>query len=151
MLFLLIEKAIRTPRFRNFVSGLIFSELLFYCMPELLFDINLLEMPDDYLNGEWCVADRVLNRNNPDSPLARATKFFLQPGSLRVHEPDTESAGKWSMERDSLLNRPYLELQVLQEETRALITRLRRSTDGLQSQLVLYFQSGMEIQLARPC
>jgi len=120
-------------------------------MPELLFDINLLEMPDDYLNGEWCVEDRVLNRNNPDSPLARATKLSLQPGSLLVQAPDTENSGQWSMERDSLLNRPYLELQLLQEETRALITRLRRSTDGLHSQLILYFQSGMELQLARPC
>lgn len=120
-------------------------------MHGVLFDINLLEMPDDYLTGEWCVADRVLNRNNPDSPLAQATRFTLQPGSLQVHAPGTENSGKWSMERDNLLNRPYLELQLLQEETRALITRLRRSTDGLQSQLILYFQSGMEIQLARPC
>lgn len=118
---------------------------------EVLFDINLLEMPDDYLTGDWCVADRVLNRNNPDSPLARATRFSLQPGSLWVQAPDAENSGKWSMERDSLLSRPYLELQLLQEETRALITRLRRSTDGLHGQLILYFQSGMEIQLARPC
>lgn len=120
-------------------------------MSKTLFDINLQEMPDDYLNGEWCVEDRVLNRNNPDSPLARATKLSLQPGKLQVHALDAENSGQWSMERDSLLNRPYLELQLLQEETRALITRLRRSTDGLQSQLNLYFQSGMEIQLARPC
>ncbi|MBO0360165.1 hypothetical protein J0X19_19545 [Hymenobacter sp. BT186] len=119
--------------------------------PKLLFDINLLEMSDEYLTGDWCVADRVLNRNDPNSPLATATKFSLQPGTLRVQASDAENAGKWSMERDSLLNRPYLELQLMQEQTRALITRLRRSTDGLQSQLILYFQSGMEIQLARPC
>jgi hypothetical protein len=120
-------------------------------MSELLFDINLQEMPDEYLNGEWCVEDRVLNRNNPDSLLARATRFSLQPGKLQVHAPGTENSGRWSMERDSLLNRPYLEVQLLQEKTRALITRLRRSNNGLQSQLILYFQSGMEIQLARPC
>ena len=120
-------------------------------MSKLLFDINLQEMPDEYLTGEWCVEDRVLNRNNPDSPLARATKFCLQPGKLQVHAPDAENSGQWSMERDNLLNRPYLEVHLLQEQTRALITRLRRSTDGLQSQLNLYFQSGMEIQLARPC
>jgi hypothetical protein len=119
--------------------------------PSLLFDINLLEMSDDYLTGEWCVADRTLNRNDPNSPLATATQFSLQPGSLRVKASDAENAGKWSMERDSLLNRPYLELQLVQEQTRALITRLRRSTDGLHSHLILYFQSGMEIQLARPC
>ncbi|MBC8085075.1 MAG: hypothetical protein H7Z21_17905, partial [Hymenobacter sp.] len=109
------------------------------------------ELPDEYLTGEWCVEDRVLNRNNPDSPLARATRFSLQPGSLRVHSPDAERAGSWRMVRDNLLNRPYLELRLLPEETRALVTRLRRSPDGLHSQLILYFQSGMEIQLTRPC
>lgn len=116
-----------------------------------MFDINLLEVPAEYLTGDWCVEDRVLNRGNPASPLAQATRFSLQPGSLRVHGPDAETAGSWHMERDSLLSRPYLELQLLHEETRALITRLRRSTNGLHCQLSLYFQSGMEILLARPC
>jgi hypothetical protein len=120
-------------------------------MTQLLFDINLHEVPDEYLTGEWCVEERVLNRNNPDSPLARATKLSLGPSTLRVHASDAEDTGNWSMQRDNLLNRPYLELQLLQEQTRALITRLRRSTDGMNSQLILYFQSGMEIQLARPC
>jgi hypothetical protein len=120
-------------------------------MSDILFDVNLQQMPEEYLTGEWCVADRVLNRNNPDTALARATRFLLQPGTVQVKAPELSDSGRWSMERDSLLNRPYLELQLLEEETRALITRLRRSTDGLHSQLNLYFQSGMEIQLARPC
>ncbi|WBA43661.1 hypothetical protein [Hymenobacter canadensis] len=120
-------------------------------MTDILFDVNLHHMPEEFLTGDWCVADRVLNRNAPDSSLARATRFVLQPGIVQVQAPELQDSGQWTMERDSLLNRPYLELRLLQEETRALITRLRRSTDGLQSQLNLYFQSGMEIQLARPC
>lgn len=120
-------------------------------MAEILFDVNLQQMPEEFLTGEWCVADRVLNRNSPTSSLARATRFSLQPGKVQVQAPELHDSGSWSMERDALLNRPYLELSLLQEETRALITRLRRSTDGLHSQLNLYFQSGMEIQLARPC
>ena len=120
-------------------------------MTQLLFDINLQEIPDSYLAGEWCVEDRVLNRNNPDSPLALATKLGLHPDLLRVHASGTNESGHWTMQRDSLLNRPYLELKLLEEDTRALITRLRRSADGLHSQLILYFQSGMEIQLTRPC
>ncbi|TGE27987.1 hypothetical protein [Hymenobacter metallicola] len=120
-------------------------------MDEILFDVNLQQLPDEYLTGEWCVSDRVLNRSNPDSTLAQATRLLLQPGTLQVHAPTQQDNGHWSVERDGLLNRPYLELQLLQEETRALITRLRRSADGLQSQLNLYFQSGMELQLAQPC
>lgn len=120
-------------------------------MSETLFDVNLQQMPEEYLTGDWCVADRVLNRNNPDTPLARATRVSLRPGMLQVQSSDLQDSGRWSMERDSLLNRPYLELSLVREETRALITRLRRSSDGQHSQLNLYFQSGMEIQLARPC
>ena len=120
-------------------------------MPEVYFDMSLQSIPEGYLNGEWCVDDRVLNRNSPDSPMAQATRFTLRPDSLQVHVPGAAESGSWSMERDSLLNRPYLELRLLQEETRALITRLRRSADGLDNQLILYFQSGMEIQLSRPC
>lgn len=120
-------------------------------MSPLLFDVNLQQMPEEFLTGDWCVTDRVLNRNSPDSPLAQATKVSLQPGTLQLHSDQMQDSGSWSMERDALLNRPYLELQLLQEQTRALITRLRRSTDGLHSQLSLYFQSGMEILLAQPC
>ncbi len=49
--------------------------------------------------------------------------------------------------RDELLNRPYLRFELPTEEARALVTRLRRSADGLRSQLNLYFASGMELQL----
>lgn len=124
---------------------------IFCHMTDILFDVNLQQIPEEYLTGDWCVSDRVLNRNAPDTSLALATRFTIQPGTMQVQAPELHDSGQWTMERDSLLNRPYLELRLLQEETRALITRLRRSTDGLQSQLNLYFQSGMEIQLARPC
>ena len=118
-------------------------------MSDLLFDVNLQQLPDDYLTGDWHVADRVLNRSNPESTLARATYFHLQPGTLQVQAPQQEETGKWHVQRDTILNRPYLELYLTQEQTRALITRLRRSADGQQSLLNLYFQSGMEMQLTR--
>ena len=119
-------------------------------MSEPLFDVNLQQFPDEYLTGEWCVADRVLNRTDPTTSLAQATFFRLQPGSMQIQTPSLQDNGSWSVERDALLNRPYLELQLAAEKTRALVTRLRRSVDGQQSQLNLYFQSGMELQLAQP-
>ncbi|UYZ65106.1 hypothetical protein [Hymenobacter weizhouensis] len=118
-------------------------------MSELLFDINLQQLPDEYLAGEWRVADRVLNRTDPHSPLARADRFQLRTGHLKVAADDYEEQGQWRVQRDEVLGRPYLELEVAQEHTRALITRLRRSADGLSSQLNLYFMSGMEVQLVQ--
>ncbi|RTQ45287.1 hypothetical protein EJV47_25760 [Hymenobacter gummosus] len=120
-------------------------------MTDLLFDVNLQQLPDDFLAGAWRVADRVLNQTDPGSALALATHVHLSPGQLQVQTPDdTLQQGQWSVQRDALLQRPYLELQLAEEKTRALITRLRRSADGLQSQLNLYFLSGMEVQLTQP-
>ncbi|MCC2545334.1 hypothetical protein LJY25_02670 [Hymenobacter sp. BT175] len=119
-------------------------------MSELLFDVDLRSLPDDYLRGEWCVAHRVLNRTDPDSPLAVATRFVLQSNTLELQASEIKETGQWSIQRDALLNRPYLDLNLSREQSRALITRLRRSSDGQHGQLNLYFQSGMELQLSRP-
>ncbi|WP_210515672.1 hypothetical protein [Hymenobacter terricola] len=120
-------------------------------MSDLLLDINLQQLPDDYFGGEWQVASRVLNRNDPDSPLAQATRLVFNPGQL---EAQTESSGpgqmgRWEITRDEILNRPYLSFELPNEATRALVTRMRRSADGLRGQLNLYFASGMEMQLDR--
>ncbi|RSK36133.1 hypothetical protein [Hymenobacter metallilatus] len=119
-------------------------------MAELLFDVNLQQLPDEFLNGNWRVADRVLNRTDPTSMLAQAERFALQPGKVEVQALTGQDAGQWQIQRDELLNRPYLELILGQERTRALVTRLRRSRNGAESQLNLYFQSGMEMQLTQP-
>ena len=120
-------------------------------MSDLLIDINLQQLPDDYFGGEWQVANRVLNSNDPDSPLALATRLVLTPGQVETTtaSPGTGQSGRWAVMRDELLNRPYLNFELPNEETRALVTRLRRSVDGLHSQLNLYFTSGMEMQLDR--
>ncbi|WP_149866999.1 hypothetical protein [Solirubrum puertoriconensis] len=118
-------------------------------MSDLLFDINLQQLPDEYLTGAWRVTDKVLNRTDPNSPLAQATCVHLQPNTLQL-EGQQQLPGSWSVQRDEMLNRPYLEIEVAQEKTRALITRLRRSADGLSSQLNLYFLSGMEMLLTQP-
>ena len=98
------------------------------------------------------MANRVLNRNDPDSPLALAAKLVLTAGQLEAQPPPPGPSytGHWAVMRDELINRPYLSFELPNEEARALVTRLRRSADGLRSQLNLYFSSGMEMQLDRP-
>lgn len=120
-------------------------------MSDLLLDINLQHSPDDYFDGEWQVANRVLNHNDPASPLALASQLSLTPGKLetRASATGTAQTGQWEVMRDEMLNRPYLNFELPTEITRALVTRLRRSADGLHSQLNLYFASGMELQLNR--
>jgi hypothetical protein len=114
---------------------------------DLLLDVNLQQVPDQYLNGTWQVAERVLSQANPTTALARATQLQLQPGVLAVVTPTHRAAGHWSVNRDELLSRPYLLLHTADEEATALVTRLRRSADGLRSALTLYFQTGMELHL----
>ena len=123
----------------------------FLLLSDLLLDINLQHSPDDYFGGEWQVATRVLNRNDPTSPLAQASQLELTPGKLvaRVMGNGPAHTGQWEVMRDEMLNRPYLNFEPPNEATRALVTRLRRSADGLHSQLNLHFASGMEMQLNR--
>lgn len=119
-------------------------------MSDLLLDINLQQVPDSYLAGAWRVAHRVVNRADPDSALALATNLLLSDELLHLQAPSLSETGSWAVQRDELLNRPYLRLNFPTEEMRALVTRLRRTTDGARSQLNLYFSSGLEMQLDRP-
>lgn len=118
-------------------------------MTDLLLDVNLQHVPDQYLHGSWQVAERVMSQANPATALARATQLHLQPGALGVVTPTDRAAGHWSVNRDSLLSRPYLKLHAAGEEATALVTRLRRSADGKRSALTLYFQTGMELHLVQ--
>ncbi|WP_019947668.1 hypothetical protein [Hymenobacter aerophilus] len=118
-------------------------------MSQVLFDVNLQQLPDEFLTGVWRVASRVLNQTDPASLLACAEQVALEPGQVRVDCADQHDQGNWLVQRDALLNRPYLALELSREQTRALITRMRRSRTGSQSQLDLYFQSGMEMQLTQ--
>jgi hypothetical protein len=119
-------------------------------MSDLLLDVNLQKVPDDYLAGAWRVAHRVLNRADPASAFAQATDLLLGGQQLELQAPDQRETGSWAVQRDELLNRPYLSLNLPSEDLRALVTRLRRTTDGARAQLNLYFSSGLEMQLDRP-
>lgn len=119
-------------------------------MPNSLVDLNLQQFPDAYLVGTWRVESRALHHTSPTVPLAQATRLHLHKEGLLLDTPDTPLAGDWRVARDPLLSRPYLEFIVDGQTVRALITRLRRSTDGLYQALVLYFQSGLELLLTQP-
>ena len=119
-------------------------------MNQLLLDVNLQQVPDPYLHGSWRVVDRVLSQADPAGPLAQATFLHLQEGFLQLDTLTAPATGQWSVERDSLLSRPYLQLQLASEKVIALVTRLRRSVDGAYRTLVLYFQSGLELFLIYP-
>lgn len=119
-------------------------------MNQYLLDVNLQQVPDPYLHGSWRVVDRVLSQADPTTPLAQATHLHLQDGHWHLETPAAPAKGQWSVERDSLLSRPYLQLHLASEIVTALVTRLRRSADGAYRTLVLYFQSGLELFLVYP-
>lgn len=118
-------------------------------MPNFLLDLNLQQLPDECFAGSWRVASRVLNSIDPSSPLAQAGMLRLGPGGLETQAAGsgTGHAGQWAVQRDTVMNRPYLSFDLPAKNTRALVTRLRRSANGQHSQLHLYFASGMEMQL----
>lgn len=116
-------------------------------MPDTLRDLNLQQVPDPYFVGSWRVMERILNRADPTSLLAQVTHVYLHEGELRLDAPIASQAGRWQVERDNLLGRPYLSLEFAQGQIKALVTRLRRSANGKYQTLTLYFQSGLELLL----
>ncbi|UPL50355.1 hypothetical protein [Hymenobacter sublimis] len=119
-------------------------------MPDTLLDVNLQQVADQELAGTWRVASRVLSQADPTTALACATQLQLQPQQLVLVLDDSSVVGHWSVERDALLSRPYLQLSLPEQTTTALVTRLRRSAMSGQRALTLYFHSGMELQLVQP-
>ena len=67
-------------------------------MSNSLLDINLQQLPDDYFSGEWQVDNRVLNRNDPGSPLVLATRLLLDTDRLDTQSEDFGSTqtGQWA-------------------------------------------------------
>lgn len=128
-------------------------------MDPTLYDINLRELEEGYLHGAWRVRSRVPGpTTDPDHSLMRATNVTLDfTQTLRLEGTAssgdvsvTSTAGRWAMERDPLLSRPWLTLELPEGATRALVTRLRRSADGATRQLSLYTQAGLELFLTHP-
>lgn len=118
---------------------------------ELLYDVNLSQLPDDDLVGCWRVESRAISHADPAAVLARTSALDLGPaGRLTVfaEQPETQEPGRWQVQRDERLNRPYLTLDLAGEATRALVTRLRRSPTSDTRRLTLYFLSGMELVLS---
>lgn len=113
-------------------------------------NIDFHDIDDEMLRGDWTVQSRVVNRADPNSALARVAHLRLDDGTLRLFAPQGEIDGRWSVARnDGLVRRPYLELELGSERSRALITRLRQSDDRRQGHLDLYTAGGIELALVR--
>ena len=113
-------------------------------------NIDFHDIDEGMLRADWIVLSRVLNRADPQGALARAQALELGDGTLRVSASQGEIAGCWSVVRDDGLGRrPYLELELGADRSRALITRLRQTEDRRQARLTLYSAQGIELELER--
>ncbi len=147
-------------------------EVIFLCM-QPLYDLNLQLLEDAHVVGNWHVTARRANQADLATQLIAAEKLRFEapdrllllhnPELVSITAPDAqpppayaaassigpipEEVGNWQLQRDPLLSRPYLSLQFSAGETRALITRMRRSRDGGDCEMILYFQTGMEVEL----
>jgi|GEM_PF-815758 len=117
---------------------------------DLLYDVNLQQLPAEYLQATWRVVEQRTG-NAPETTWTDATHLELSPDALHLQGKTFQAVtGSWSIERSSLLGQPYLALALPTSRTQALITRFRRSPDGKRRLLKLYFQSGLEMELTYP-
>jgi hypothetical protein len=117
---------------------------------ELLYDVNLQQLPAEYLQTTWRVVEQRAG-SAPETDWADATHLELGHQALLLQGKTIPSlTGSWAIERSSLLGQPYLTLELPTSHTQALITRFRRSPDGRRRLLKLYFRSGLEMELTHP-
>ncbi|WP_345226614.1 hypothetical protein [Hymenobacter koreensis] len=118
--------------------------------PPTLFDAHLPSLTAGELHGLWhttCLRPAPTG----DSRWAEATHLQLHQTHFSLHtRAGDRHAGTWHLQRHSRLGQPFLALQEAETPVLALITRLRRSADGTVRQMVVYFQSGLELQLTHP-
>ncbi len=132
-----------------------------------LYDLNLQQLDDLHVVGNWRVISRRVNPTDgnaladadtlhldppPDRALVvnvpyAALTLAAPPGHKAPNATEQSQLGNWSLQRDPLLSRPYLKILLPDGETLALITRMRRSADGADCEMMLYFQTGTEIHL----
>lgn len=111
----------------------------------LLYDVNLQTCPNEWLQGQWQLRRR---GPGPANIFSLADALVLdEAGELMVLGPDLSYSGTWTVERDARLGRPYLSFTLPQDRTRALVTRLQRSADGLAAAITLYLETGTELVL----
>ena len=118
-------------------------------MTDLLLNVNLQQVLDQHLTGTWRAAERVLSPANPTTALTQATEQLLVPSAFEVVMPTRRAASQWSVNRNSLLSRPYQALNTTDEDAIALVTCLCHAPDGQQSVLNLPFRTGMELHLVQ--
>lgn len=115
-----------------------------------LFDAHLPSLTAGELHGLW---QTTCLRSAPagESRWTEATNLQLHETHFSLHtRAGDRHEGTWHLQRHSRLGQPFLALEGSGIMTQALITRLRRSADGTVRQMVVYFQSGLELQLTQP-
>lgn len=114
----------------------------------LLYDVSLPGLTAADLDGSWNV---VCQRPALEPFWAEATHLQLHGDSFLLQGPGgLPQTGTWHLQRHQQLGQPFLVFNASLTATPALITRLRRSPDGVVRQMVLYFQSGLELELTHP-
>ncbi|RSK36107.1 hypothetical protein [Hymenobacter metallilatus] len=116
---------------------------------EVLYDVNLRVLPLEYLYARWQV--RILHAGRASSEVwLHAQQMEFTDAQWHLLGPRGTLLGRWRVERDDLLGQPYLVLTMPEGEMQALVTRFRLTPSRAQRRLILYFQSGLEIELTHP-
>ncbi|RAK68264.1 hypothetical protein DLM85_09555 [Hymenobacter edaphi] len=112
--------------------------------------MNLPALAASQLLGPWRIV-QLRAAAAPEPLWGEATHLHLTADALQLQNGvGAPLAGTWHLQRHAQLGQPFLVLRLPEGAAQALITRLRRSSDGSVRQMVLYFQSGLELQLTHP-
>lgn len=112
--------------------------------------IDLEQITETHLHGEWVVYNRVVNTNSQENLFADVKVIEIRPAEYRSMN-GKERIGKWSVIRErEIIYNPQLQFFIDgQQVGNAIITRLQADTSpsGEVHKLTLYFSTGLELIL----
>jgi len=112
-----------------------------------MYNIPFSDINAKHIDGDWVVESRQLSTSDPAAVIARALRFIFDKDNFLLLVP--EAQGNWALEVEESMKRPYLNINVLNNSWKALITRLFINTDTKDTRLNLYFDTGVELTLIK--
>lgn len=115
-------------------------------IPEALYDINLSELQISHIYGLWDINITIPGTSLKNVWLS-AQQIRFSPQTWQLLDEATGEVGTWHFERPPAQTQPRLLLLGPHHIYQALVTRFRQSLTGEARRLLLYFPTGLEIEL----
>ncbi|MCD6019576.1 MAG: hypothetical protein K0S53_2697 [Bacteroidetes bacterium] len=116
----------------------------------MLKPIELNNITEEHILGNWRVQSKILNRSDPESPFATAEEHHFLKDSIYKTLNGEDLLGKWVLFLETdIIKSPLLKFTLKNQAVNTIITLLLYTDDKEHAQLTIYFDTGLELVLLK--